>query len=134
MSVDTSDPATRAGASPARICSAPGRPRAARTAVQSPRSLTTVTTATFSDDMPRERTPCPLACGSLGIPDLLPENDSFRYGSSAWAETPSPPRMGWSCERIASRALIRMNQLVLTHAPQRAARRAGLSPAAIPST
>ena len=53
--MDTSDPATRAGASPARICSAPGRPRAARTAVQSPRSLTTATTATFSDDMPRER-------------------------------------------------------------------------------
>lgn len=42
--------------------------------------------------------------------------------------------MGWSCERIASRTLIRMNQLVLTHTPQRAARRAGLSPAAIPST
>lgn len=71
MSADTSDPATRAGASPARIRSAPGRPRAARTAVQSPRSLTTATTATFSDDMPRERTPCPLACGPLGIPERL---------------------------------------------------------------
>ena len=102
--------------------------------MQSPRSLTTVTTATFSDDMPRERTPCPFACGSLGIPDLLPENDSFRYSSSACADTPSPPRIGWSCERITSRALILMNQLVLTHTPQRAARRARLSPAAIPST
>lgn len=68
-----------------------------------------------------------------GIPERLPENDSFRYSSSAWAETPSPPRMGWSCERIASRTLIRMNQLVLTHTPQRAAGRARLSPAAIPS-
>lgn len=99
--------------------------------MQSPRSLTT---ATFSDDMPRGRASCPLACGPLGIPERLPENDSFRYSSSACADTPSPPRIGWSCERIASRALIRMNQLVLTHTPQRAARRARLSPAAIPST
>ncbi|MDN0063998.1 hypothetical protein [Collinsella ihumii] len=137
-SVETSGPSTSAAAIPALAAPTDGLPRPAATAVRSPRSFTTVTTATLSEDIPRARTPWPLRRGSRGMASRAlsrpPESDSLRYGSSACADTPSPCRMGWSCERIASRTRMRMNQLVLRHAPQRAAGDLGLSPAAMPST